>query len=260
MKVPVLLALCVLFFVLSSPVFAVSLSVTGLPSSIDKDQEFEADVLLSCSGCTSDSYLRGVFYPSGTSYFGFTQNNEGSWINAPGGSCTQYYKISPTDLIEGSWSGKLKVKPDISSSYYAGPAEYLFKIGRYTPSCSSPTWSQEMTIAITGPTPTPTPEPTVTSAPSNTPTTTVTPTKTPTVTPTKTNTPTPTLLEEAEASESAGDEPEEMILGSSVESSDSGKKLRVMASASALVAAGLALLSGVLVWQKRNALHDTLDK
>lgn len=107
-------------------------------------------------------------------------------------------------------------------------------------------------------TPTETPKPT--SAPTNTPTNTATPTKTPTVTPTKTNTPTPTLLEEAEASESAGEEPEEMILGSAVESSDSGKKLRAMASASALVAAGLALLSGVLVWQKRNALHDTLDK
>jgi hypothetical protein len=89
------------------------------------------------------------------------------------------------------------VKPDTASSYYNGPGEYLFKVGRYTPSCSSASvWSAEETIAITGPTPTPT------SSPTNTPIPTAIPTSTPTPklasTPTSKPTPklSPTILEE----------------------------------------------------------------
>jgi len=129
-----------------------------------------------------------VFYPSGTSYFGYTQGSDGSWTNAPGSSCTLFYKVEKSELSkEGTWSGALKVKPDVESSHYIGPGEYLFKIGRYTPSCSSASvWSQEATIAITGPTHTPTPNPTSTPAPTYTPALEPTPTPTdapPTMTP-----------------------------------------------------------------------------
>lgn len=176
----------VLFFLFSfffiKSAFASELSADNFPLTIDRLQDFEINVNFSCSGC-DDSYLRGVFYPSGNSYFGYTQNNAGNWINSPGGDCTDYFKIAKEDLTpEGSWSGKLKFKSDIDSSYYSGPGEYLFKIGYYTPECSSPSvWSEESTIAITGPTPTPIPDPTSTPSPS------------PTSTPTPTNTPTPTL-------------------------------------------------------------------
>ena len=170
----------VFFFVPSFVFAAAQVSISNLPLAIDQSQEFEIDINFSCPGC-GDSYLRGVFYPSGSSYFGYTQDNAGNWSNAPGGSCITYFKIAELSLTpEGSFSGKLKFKPDTGSSYYSGPGEYLFKIGRYTPSCGSPSvWSQEATIAITGPTPTPTQAPT--SATTSTPT--PTPTKTPTAIP-----------------------------------------------------------------------------
>ncbi|OGH06418.1 MAG: hypothetical protein A2W22_06455 [Candidatus Levybacteria bacterium RBG_16_35_11] len=154
-----------------------SVTISNISSSIDQLQEFSADVVLYCSSC-ADSYLRGVFYQSGTSYFGYTQDNTGSWSNAAGGNCNAYFKISQDDLKDGSFSGKLRFKPDIESSYYKGPGEYSFKVGRYSPSCSSPVWSSETTIAISGPTPTPTSSQTLAQSPTNTPTPTSKPTPT----------------------------------------------------------------------------------
>lgn len=173
-------------FILKSA-FAATLSISGVPSSIDQSQEFQLNVNLVCSGC-SDSYIRGVFYPSSTSYFGYTQDNNGNWSNAPGSSCTTFFKIAESDLINGSWSGNIKFKPYSGSVYYNGPGEYFFKIGRYTSSCSSPsTWSDEKIVAINGPTPTlvlsptnsPTPKPTNSPSPTKTPTPTKTISKTP---------------------------------------------------------------------------------
>jgi hypothetical protein len=188
--IAVLFSLCFLF--INSVFAAAQLSVDNPPLAIDQLQEFEANINFSCPGC-SDSYLRGVFYPSGISYFGYTQDNGGNWSNSPGGSCLTYFKVAKTDLTpEGSWSGKLKFKPDINNSYYSGPGEYLFKVGRYTPSCGSPSvWSPEVTIAITGPTPTPTPAPTSTPTPTSSPTNTPTPTRTPTPTLRPSASPTP---------------------------------------------------------------------
>lgn len=148
-----------------------SLTVDNLPASIDQAQEFNLNVNFFCSSC-GDSYLRGVFYPSGTSYFGYTQDNNGDWSNAPGSNCISFFKIAQTDLAYGSsWSGEIKFKPDSQSSYYTGPGEYSFKVGRYSSGCSSPLWSTERTVAITGPAPTPVSDSTPsTSLPSHTPT------------------------------------------------------------------------------------------
>lgn len=175
-----------------------SISVNTTPSTIDQSQEFEVNITLLCPNC-SDSYLRAVFYPSGSSYFGYTQSNSGSLTNVSGGSCTSYLKISQSDLTtEGTWSGKLKAKPDTENAYYKGPGEYLFKVGRYTSSCGSPLWSLETTIAIAGPTPTPTLIPT--SIPTNTPVPTNTPIPTNTPTPKLTPTPTPKITQKSTAS------------------------------------------------------------
>jgi len=173
--IPILIGL--VFLLPPSYVSAASISISNTPLSIDQSQDFEIDVGFSCSGC-GDSYIRGVFYAFGkTSYFGYIFDNNGVWSNAPGGNCTTYFKIAKEDLTaEGSWSGKLKFKPDKDSSYYSGPGEFSFKLGRYTPSCSSPSvWSNEVTIAITGPTPTPTAAPTAVSS--------SIPTKTPIISP-----------------------------------------------------------------------------
>lgn len=235
------------------------MTISNTPASVDQSQEFSVNVALSCSGC-SDSYLRGVFYPSGTSYFGYTQDNTGNWSNSPGSACLSYYKVSQTDLVGGSWSGTLKFKADKDSTFYNGPGEYLFKVGRYTASCSSPSiWSNETTIAITGSTPTPTSGP-LTSSPS--PTDTPTPTKIPTLTPTPTtkptNTPTPKKKKEVE-----------VVLGAKTKNTPTPKNSKdkveeKIAGASSVnptyvlfILIGLVILSGcgILAWQKFDPLH-----
>lgn len=237
---------------------AMSLSVANIPAGVDQDQEFSADVSFLCSSCTSDSFLRGVFYPSGTSYFGFTKDAGGTWINAPGGSCTQYFKIAAGDIKEGSWSGVMRFKADSASSFYQGPGDYLFKVGRYTSSCGSPMWSSETTITVTGPTATPTPAPAPTNtptptpapAPTNTPTPTPVRTPTPTMKSTPTSVPTPTVI----ASVSA-------VLGVSVPPAtptvlaerDTKPPVKPVVISLLLVGIGCGILSVVFVWKKRNS-------
>lgn len=172
-----------------------SLVISHTPAILDENAEAEITVNLTCSSCSTDSFLRGVFYPNGTSYFGYVQSNDGTWTNVPGSSCTQYFKVLLADITpEGTWSGKLKVKVDKESTNYNGPGEYLFKVGRYTPSCSSASiWSNEVTIAVIGPTHTPTPSasPTMnpTLTPSDTPQLETTQMSTISIVPSKTSTP-----------------------------------------------------------------------
>jgi|GEM_PF-1581223 len=147
-----------------------SLMLIGAPAAIDERQEADIGIEFLCPSC-ADSYLRAVFYESGTSYFGYTQSNDGTWSNAPGSLCMQYYFL-PKDALstEGTWSGRIRVKPDLESTNYKGPGEYSFKVGRYTPGCSSASvWSEPVQIAITGPTNTPTQMPSSTPEPSCTP-------------------------------------------------------------------------------------------
>lgn len=257
--------LCFICFMAAtaSPIFAaITVSFSGTPPSIDQAQEFEINVSLSCSSCTSDSYLRSVFYPSGTSYFGYTQNNAGNWINAPGGNCTEYFKILSSEISpEGTWSGKLKVKPDISSPSYSGPGDYLFKVGRYTTSCST-AWSPETTITITGPTPTLTPTPTPTLPPSPVPTSTPLPSPSPTPRPptatpipTKESTKTPVSTTTIQATLTAG------VLGEMITATPAvglnettQRSWKPLIISLLFISAGLALLALVLVWQKRQTL------
>lgn len=243
---------------------ATSVTFTGSPATVDESSEVEIVVTLFCGGCTGDSFLRAVFYPGGTNYFGFTGDNDGTWVNAPGASCTQYFKVTPGELTEGSWSGKLRVKPDRQSPSYAGPGDYLFKVGRYTGSCGSPTWAQEVTMTVTGPTPTPTPTPIPTPAPTATPAPTPTPNPTPkpTLVPTKTPipappprrvaeeaTPTPTLQSINELEQEENTE----VLG--VTATPSARKdAKPFALTFALVGLGLGILAGVFVWLKKDAI------
>lgn len=190
---------------------ALTISISNLPASIDRDQETEVDLFFNCAGC-GDSYMRGVFYPEGSNYFGFTRNNSGSWIGTSADR-SLYYAIAKSDLVDASWSGKLKIKPDSSDSAYTGPGEYIFKVGRYTSAGdSSADWSNELVIRITGPTPSPSPAPIPTNNPTSTPTKTPTPISTPTrvPTPTPTKSPTPNPLMTSS--------PEGMVLGEEVAS------------------------------------------
>lgn len=253
-----------LAFIFTPRVFAAtSVSFSGAPASFDQSDEIDLDVSLTCTSCTGDSFLRGVFYSGGTSYFGFTEDNSGNWVNAPGGSCGSYFKVAMSDLQSGSWSGQLKVKPDIDSSLYSGPGDYLLKVGRYTGSCGSPTWSGETTVSITGPTPTPTPAPTCTP----TPTPTNTPTPRPTATPTPAKTPTPTPQPEADQS-LAGTPSSELtssgsafVLGvtsapstASASSDPKHRELPTTAISLALIGSGLGIISVALALKKSGIL------
>lgn len=186
----VLLSVIALLFLFPNQIFgAMSISISNLPTEINHGQETEVDLFFSCSGCGDYSYMRGVFYPSGTNYFGFTQNNQGSWIGTENDRAL-YFSIAKTDLVEASWSGKLKVKANSDDTAFVGIGEYLFKVGRYTSSNdSSADWSNELSVKIIGPTPAPTQAPT--TAPTNAPVVTTAPTAQPTAKPSPTKTPTP---------------------------------------------------------------------
>jgi hypothetical protein len=257
---PVVFVCFYLFCVLVFPVSAVTVVSSNIPSSIDQNSEFDADVMLTCKGCDV-SYLRGVFYPNGTSYSGFTQNKNGEWINVSGSNCTSYYPVLLSDFSpDGTWSGKIKVKPDIASSLYNGPGEYLFKIARYSSGCSS-TWSQESTIAISGPTHTPTPTetpvPTNTQIPTHTSTPTITQTSTPTFHPTPTN-----IINQISTSSSIFDTDKEdgqivptpFVLGVTQEkgsSSESGEFVRkkIAIISLAFIGVGLAVLTTAVAYR-----------
>lgn len=179
MRIFVLLILFLILFP-GSAFAAISVNVENVPNSVNIDDEFTADVILTCTNCGT-SYLRGVFfYPeSSTVYSGYTQNNSGEWINSPGSQASSYFKVE-----EGSWSGKLKFRFDLEKSV----GDYFFKVGRYTASGNSFAQdSDAKAVLVLGPSPTPTVTPTQTATP--TPTT-ATSTATPPPTPSKTPTPT----------------------------------------------------------------------
>lgn len=183
-----LIIICFGSSVFSSSVFAVTVGISTPSASIDQGQDLDLDVFLFCINC-GDSYLRGVFFETGDNYFGLTQNNNGDWIGTSSDR-TKYFKVAKEELINNSWSGKLKFKIDMDNSYYKGSGNYSVKVGRYTSSSgSSATWSDSYFVNVVGPTSTPTPTPT----PTSTPTPTFTPTPTPTNSPTPTSTPTPSL-------------------------------------------------------------------
>ena len=189
-----------LFLLSATPAFALTPTITNVPTSINHNQEFTVDMSLpTCSNCSSNSYLRGVFfYPeTSDSYSGFSQNNSGEWIGSSNDR-TKYFLVSSDQTKESTWSGQLKFKFDGDKP----GGNYFFKVGRYTSAeGSSADWSEKSAISVTGPPPTSTPIP-PTSKPDPTstpipPTSTPKPTSTPIPTPkTPTSTPvqTPALL------------------------------------------------------------------
>lgn len=154
-------------FVCPYPAFAVmTMSFSGLPSSINQDEEFTIQTSLSgASNNPTTYYFRAAFYVDGTTqYFGYTYNNQGVWNNSPS-DYKQFYQINTGTT--GSFSGPIKVKADLLNNYFKGSGEYQFKIGRYTEGGSGPTWSDPLATTIIGPTPIP---PTATPTPQSTPT------------------------------------------------------------------------------------------
>lgn len=174
------------FFSLATPVYAVSVTISNIPSSIS-DEPFSIDVSIT-GAQAGNNYLRANLFTSGTTkYFGYTSNGT-SFVNSS--DYSQYFPI--TIESSGNWSGTIQAKLDPDSSYYTGPGSYSLKVRRYTQSGSSYTWSNEvnLTINFATPSPAPTPIPTTLSPlPSPTPS----PAPTPKKTIVQTNTPTPSI-------------------------------------------------------------------
>lgn len=153
---------------------------------------------LTTSSCNTDGrcFLEGTLRQVGASkYFGFTQNNLGSWIDYQSSPEIEYIQNNFFDFspISGTWSGQLKIKFSVLDSEYKGPGDYEIKIRRFSGKSQNPSGDSNILVSRLDQTiPTPTPSPTPTPTPSSTPTLspTPTPTSTPTPSPTPTNNPT----------------------------------------------------------------------
>lgn len=158
------------YIFLSKPVLAVSVIVSNAPPLIS-EEPFAVDVQVSGAQANTTNYLRiDLYEPETTNYFGYTYNGT-IWYF--GSDYTQFFLI-PIDSA-GSWSGLIQGKLDPSSSKYKGSGNYNLKVRRYTAG-GSYTWSNELSVAVTGPTPSPTITPTLTSTPTSRPTATPKPT------------------------------------------------------------------------------------
>lgn len=123
-------------------------SISGVPSQINSDQSFSVSINLSIpSKPDTEYFLTGAFKSvEGSRYFGLTKTDSG-WVEYSTSSSNRY-KLTTNN--SGSWQGDLEVKPDPNDSNYKGSGDYIFKVGRYTSTGSTPTWSNEVTIKITG--------------------------------------------------------------------------------------------------------------
>ncbi len=196
-KIPYLILGIIGNFVFFISLVQAGFSFTIPQTSINEDQEIEATINLALQGQGNKNYyLEGAFKREGAVYYFGATWNDADWVNYTSSNSDKSLK-SITTNPEGSWSGVLKTKLDVSSNQFTGSGNYILKINRFTATGSVPTSSDnEITLAVTAfPTPTnePTPIDTSTPSPTETSSPTPTPTKKPTITPTKPPTSKPTL-------------------------------------------------------------------
>lgn len=154
-KLSTILLFCFLIF--TQTVFAaMSLTLSGSPDNLNYDQEFETSVNLNNAPYNTTYYLRIAFTAQGkTAYFGYTQKNDGVWHKYEE-EFNNFYQITTNE--EGSWSGKIKGRPDSQDNDFAGSGIYILKIGRFTASGKSHSWSDNnLSVNILAPAFTPTP-------------------------------------------------------------------------------------------------------
>ena len=241
---------------------AMSLTFSGLPSSVNEDDTFEVDISLVDAPTNRIYHFRAALYEDGkTNYFGYTYNHLNQWHNSPGDH-TKFLEI--TTNSEGSWSGKLKAKADLDSTYFKGAGDYKFKIGRYTEG-GSLSWSNNtdsITINHTSP-----PSPTPTPSPSPSPESEPTPTPSPSPTPKVSVKPT-TTKKTAVVGNSNSHNSEDMLLSSesgrilgiekpeAFEATESEKGKNPYLLSIVLVILGLGLLGGTGVVFIKNAKYN----
>src|SRR6185437_2654568 len=154
-QLPLLLGFFALFGWFATPVLAVTISLSQVPTSIATDSfTFSASI---SGAATGTNYLRVDLYKNGTSnYFGETYNGS-DWY--AGSDFTQYWPIS---ITSGKfWVGQIQARvgnPTVTQ--YDGTGIYRLRLRRYTGSGSYTSSEADATstiIAIAFPTLTPTP-------------------------------------------------------------------------------------------------------
>lgn len=193
MKLAVFLVAFILFFFsFVKPVFATAPTITAYPSgTLSLDTSFSVTATMSGLSKNVIYRLRVAISQSGTSnYFGSTYDGA---VWHMGSLADGNYIIITTDG-NGAWGGDIQGKIDSDDpNFTTGSGTYDLKIGRYTQTGSTATWSDPNSISIIVP-PTPTPTNTPTPTPTLVPTSTSVPTNTPMPPPTSTPiqlTPTP---------------------------------------------------------------------
>lgn len=264
------------FFLLSSYVNSATIDLESSADTVTStEQDVTVNVTLHINQKDDEKYyLRGVFFIPGTSdYCGYTWNGTG-WYAGPVSSGEGWKNFLEVKISDSSWSGILRAKPDQSEKCCKNNGTYAFKLVRYTVSGSaSSEESNLLSFGIAIPTSTPTPVPTEkpeepTAVPSVRPS--MTPTSIPTATPDPTAMPKNSVLPAAaeptpkksvvidlQASGAGLPGTPDVLPASIVGASDSaGKKNRSLQPyiiSLLLMGFGLALLSGVTVWQKIRA-------
>lgn len=168
-----LLVLATLFALLGArSTFAAAPVISNVPSSINTDTEFSISVSFTGLSDNTTYRLRLALAPTeSSSYFGSTFNGS-SWYNGTPSPINYANFLSITTDGNGAWSGSLQGKVESSDSNFSGSSgTYDLKVGRYTATGTSATWSniiQTTVSSLSSPTPTPTPSSTPTPAPSST--------------------------------------------------------------------------------------------
>lgn len=176
-----------LLMILLSPIsFAAAPEIVS-PATIKLDESFTVQASMSGLSKNSIYRLRIALSESDSSiYFGSTYNGA-YWYNSSPTPIDHTKYLSVTTDENGFWSGDIEGKVESGDPKYenVGTSTYNLKIGRYTQTGSTATWSNviQTNLIAVAPTATPHPTPTPTKEP--------TPTKTPTPAPFKTPTPTP---------------------------------------------------------------------
>ena len=159
-------SLCIFFsiffsflFIPKHQVFATAPQITASPSgTINLDQSFTLSATM--SGLSKNAVYRlriALAQPGTTNYFGSTWNGS-SWYNGTPAPIQYAYFLSITTDAQGSWSGDIQGKIDSDDpNFTTGSGVYDVKLGRYTQTGSSATWSDTVPITIFAPEPTPLP-------------------------------------------------------------------------------------------------------
>lgn len=185
--------LFVVFFVFilliyASPVFAVSITITNAPSSVNQSEEFI--VTFSASDLeTNTQYYEKVRIGTGGTYTKGETKNGDNWLGD-----TDSWSNFPTVTTDSSGSISTSLTARAKDTAEIGTNQLYVRLRKVGASSNiSPDGETSVTVNQ-APSPTPTLTPTSIPAPTSTPVNTPTPTRTPTPTntPTPTRTPTPT--------------------------------------------------------------------